>query len=147
MGQLRNYIAYLKTITQGQQERAVLDIVKANEPVAVDLNTSQLMQGKDANDDAITPAYTPFTQEIKRGKRQPTDRVTLKDEGDFHQSFFIRTEKFPVVFAATDWKTEDLKAKYGDQIFGLTKANLGILNQDYLKEEIQQYYRSLLLVP
>ena len=32
--------------------------------------------------------YAPLTIGIKRSKGQPSDRVTLRDNGDFHGSFF-----------------------------------------------------------
>ena len=38
--------------------------------------------------------YTPLTIAIKEEKGQPTNRVTLRDEGDFESSFYIISKKF-----------------------------------------------------
>lgn len=35
--------------------------------------------------------YSPVTIEIKKALGQPTNRVTLRDEGDFESSFFWKS--------------------------------------------------------
>lgn len=126
-------------------EKALLNIVKKNESEALDLNLNQLFSGKDSQGEEITPAYTPFTQMIKQSKGQPTDRVTLKDEGNFYNSFFLQADKFPVLFDASDLKTPQLTEKYGEQIFGLDKQNTGAFAQE-IKPEVQAFYRGLIHV-
>lgn len=127
------------------QEKSLLQIVRANQADALDLNLSQLFEGKDSEGKEITPEYTPFTKAIKKAKGQPTDRVTLKDEGDFYNSFKLESQKFPVEFFATDKKTAGLVEKYGESIFGLNKKSKEVFVQD-IKPEIQEYYRDLVHV-
>lgn len=76
--------------------------------------------------------YTPFTISVKRGIGQPYDRVTLKDEGDFHQSFYLEREQDGVKIWAKDGKTRKLIAKYGEEIFGLTDNNIIELAYEYV---------------
>ena len=68
---------------------------------------------------------------IKRAKNQPTSRVTLRDEGDFHSSFYIEFTEDSFTIKASDEKAEYLEFAYGSDIFGLTPEN---------KEELSEYY-------
>lgn len=97
-----------------------LGAVREQIHLALDYNTeSQLYDQGITADGKSLGEYSPFTIEIKRQKGQPTDRVTLKDEGDFHRGFFAEADKFPVVFGSSDPKADMLQDKYGN-IFGLT---------------------------
>lgn len=118
---------FRKNVEQWQRSLpdVVLESVKENEGQIIDLNTEeQLMKGLDSDGQAITPGYTPFTVSIKRQKGQPTDRVTLKDEGDFHRSFKIAYGNDAFAIYADDPKAQKLERKYGNEIFGLTDDNL-----------------------
>lgn len=86
-------------------------------------------QGVNRNGVQIS-SYRPYRQrtiQIKLKKGQPTNRVTLKDEGLFYASFVVRANELDFVIDATDWKTEELVTKYGSEILGLTDENLGDL--------------------
>ena len=76
--------------------------------------------------------YTPKTIELKEIKGQPTNRVTLRDTGDFYASFKIITEPDKFTIIATDYKTDGLIRKYGRQILGLTDENAQGLAHGYL---------------
>jgi hypothetical protein len=143
MGRIRDYIARLQLITEQSQEDAILGIIRDNEATAVDLNLKQLFSGKDVHGEPLKPEYSATTVAIKKAKGQPTDRVTLKDEGDFYRSFFMVAQQFPVFFDARDAKTGLLAERYGD-LFGLDENSIREFNQDYLKEQLLQYYRELL---
>jgi len=62
------------------------------------LNQEQLSIGIDSNDKKIQTlkgtifgqAYSPYTVTIKKLKNQPYNIVTLKDTGDFYDSFKVR---------------------------------------------------------
>ena len=84
--------------------------------------------------------YTPFTKRVKRKKGQPFNRVTLRDTGDFHKSFFLqlRTNEFEI--SAKDWKTTKLKLKYKPAIFGLTEISKQKL-REILKYDLQERLR------
>lgn len=68
--------------------------------------------------------YKPLTIQLKRAKGQPTDRVTLKDTGDFHASIYVSFDNTKMTVLADDPKTAKLVRKYGFEILGLTEQNL-----------------------
>lgn len=115
------------------------DYVKAelvdNEAIIIDMNVEdQLFEkgitSKNVRIDSYAP-YSPLTLVIKRAKNQPTSRVTLRDEGDFHSSFYIEFTEDSFTIKASDEKAEYLEFAYGSDIFGLTPEN---------KEELSEYY-------
>ena len=88
--------------------------------------------------------YTDFTVQIKTEKGQPTDRVTLRDTGDFHKSIHVEagTSYFEIV--ASDWKTEELKGKYGDDILGLNAEHTNELIWQKIYPDLLQYAKGLI---
>ena len=98
---------------------------------AADLQREQMMDGEDSEGNAIEPFYTQFTIREKRKKGQPTDRVTLKDTGSFHQQVFAEAEDKGIQFGSRDSKTKEIKAKYGP-VFGLNKVKA----RRYSREDI-----------
>lgn len=101
----------------------VIDSLDDKESQLEDLNISQLKKGIDSNSEDILPEYTQFTKDIKAAKGQPTDRVTLEDEGDFHSSITFDLNLDEIVYYATDEKTDKLLDKYGDNVLGLNKKS------------------------
>lgn len=82
--------------------------------------------------------YADITIEVKMAKRQPYNRVTLRDEGDFHRSFKVDARHNEFEIYATDIKTEILAEKYGTEIFGLTDDNLNEFIWEYMLPELQK---------
>lgn len=109
---------------QTDLDQITLDAVKSNEKAVLDLNRAQMYSGIKSDGKNIKPQYTRKTKSIKRSKGQPTDRVTLKDTGDFHNSVFISYSNDSFIMLATDSKTTKLKKKYGRDILGLTDQNV-----------------------
>lgn len=117
--------------------------VEAHKPEIEDLNTDQLNAGQNAKGQPIRPPYRPLTVVIKQAKGQSTNRVTLKDEGDFHKSIFVKTHQNAFELEATDPKTAALTDKYGEEILGLTEANIAeaseIIEDTFVKLFEQQF--------
>lgn len=110
---------------QVKTDETLLDLVKKEEKFVISLNVDdQLFQGKDANGDEVGPPYTAFTVRLKRKKGQPFDRVTTRDTGDFHKSFFLKFGPSHFEIDATDSKKGQLIRKYGKDIIGLTDENI-----------------------
>ena len=132
------------SVVQRDLDQLVIDLLKPYEPEIIDLNIEeQLQRGIDATGQPITPGYRPLTISIKRQKGQPTNRVTLRDEGDFHESFKVRFgPKFFAIYA-TDEKAEKLERKYGKDIFGLTDQNLQEVIE-LLRPELEEHIRKKL---
>lgn len=101
-----------------------------------DANIEQLEQGILNNGEEITPPYRPLTIQIKRIKGQPTNKVTLKDSGDFHRSIIVELESGGIGFDATDYKTTDLEKKYTINILGITDDNLKEILESTILEEL-----------
>jgi hypothetical protein len=144
MATLRGYIEGLRKITIVQQEEGILQILKANQATAMDLNLAQLLAGKDSTGKTIEPKYSESYAEFKKIINQPSDRVTLKLDGGFHESWYMDTTAWPAFFGSDDFKEDALVEKYGDNIFGLDEASMEDLNKNYLLEQIQVYYKKLL---
>lgn len=112
-------------------------LIKENAHVVEDLQTDQLNAGMDSEGNPIGPPYRPLTVTLKKAKGQPYDRVTLKDEGDFHAGLFLSGgAKNQFAIGSSDPKTGKLQAKYGDEILGLNEASQHRLIDDLLRPEI-----------
>jgi hypothetical protein len=90
-----------------------------------DFNRKQLFSGMRATGTEIKPAYAPLTVLIKDQKGQPTDRVTLKDTGQFYENIFVDVNSETFEIDSNDPKSDALQKKYGNRIFGLTPENRG----------------------
>lgn len=129
----------MEQFTVERQEADLFEIFKRHEAAALDLNIGQLMQGKDAQGNFIEPGYTERTKQIKKARGQRYDVVTTRNEGDFHQGFFIEGSNFPARFNSTDWKSDFLTEKYGD-LFGLDEQSSDDLREGYTNEDVAKYY-------
>lgn len=122
--------------------------VTDNEHVIVDMNARvQLYEQGVINDGTPIAEYRPYrpvTVQIKLMKGQPTNRVTLYDEGDFHASFRVISNNISFFIDATDVKTEELIKKYSEQIFGLTDENLNELIWEYIYPDLITHLKTLL---
>ena len=88
--------------------------------------------------------YAQFTVYAKGLKGQPSDRVTLRDNGDFHGSFFVKFGKDGFVIDATDSKRDKLVRKYGKQIFGLTQESKTYVSNEIVKPELLDEIKAIL---
>lgn len=124
-------------------------LIQEFEPAICDMNSANQLYERGVNNLGVEimdyMPYRPKTIEIKEIKGQPTDRVTLRDEGDFHGSFFLQiyADKFEI--RASDEKTEWLMKKYGRQILGLTPDNQAELAGEYIYPELLTKARQIIL--
>ena len=129
--------------------RKVIEILQMNEHLIVIMNTQYQLYDEGMNRDgeylADTKPYKPYTIHVKKIKGQPYDRVTLQDEGDFYDSFYVEFGAEEMTIRAGDLKTEELTLKYGSEILGLTKENISILAQDQLRPELHKFINNYLL--
>lgn len=120
--------------------RYVGDIIRENEAYIIDMNAENQLYEQGINNLGVNISdympYSPYTIAIKEEKGQPTDRVTLRDEGDFESSFFVEAGNTQFEIKAADFKTEDLIKKYGRQILGLTDENIAKLIWEYIYPDI-----------
>ena len=111
-------IRQTKTLASFVEKRALLSLEKDKDKV-IEMEKERLFSGKTFTGKNIEPAYTGYTVFLKEQKGQPTDRVTLKDKGNFYNSIELETSKTIVQLNATDEKTTDLELKYKD-ILGIS---------------------------
>ena len=120
--------------------KMIQKIIQENEAAIIDMNAQEQLFESGENSLGVSIAsyapYTPITIEIKKLKGQPTNRVTLRDEGDFESSFYLVISDKQFEIKASDWKTEELVKKYGSSILGLTKENIASLKWDYIYPEL-----------
>ena len=131
---LRNRVAdFYEALTSG---RIIQNIIWDNEAYIVDLNAEEQLFEQGINRLGVEISdyapYSPVTIPIKEAKGQPTNRVTLRDEGDFESSFYLEVGDKQIEIKAYNFKTEDLIKKYGRQILGLTDENISILIWKYI---------------
>lgn len=89
----------------------------------------------------ITPEYKSITEMLKRNSGKEWRHVTLRDNGDFHNSVFVRFEEKRFVLDATDPKKGALERKYGRKILGITDENLQILIDQHFRPRAQDIFR------
>ncbi len=81
--------------------------------------------------DDIAGGYSPYTIEQKEKKGQPTDRVTLKDTGEFYASFRVKWlaagDGAMQITANTIKDQTDLIKEWGKDILGLDDESLSNL--------------------
>lgn len=135
---LRKRVAdFNEALTSG---RLIQNIIWENEAYIVDMNAEEQLFEQGINRLGVEISdyapYSPVTIEIKEAKGQPTNRVTLRDEGDFESSFFLEAGDKQFEIKASDFKTEDLIKKYGRQILGLTDENIAILIWQYIYPDL-----------
>lgn len=126
----------------------VRNIIKENEAYIVDMNSEEQLYEQGVNRLGVSIAdyapYSPLTIAIKKSKGQPTNRVTLCDEGDFHASFYIEADNTRFEIKAHDEKTEWLIKKYGRQILGLTDEHIADLIKYYILPDIKEQTKRIL---
>lgn len=122
-----------KAILSQELENTILD----NESIIVEMITQQQLyeQGIEGRGIEIS-SYAPYAEstirkKIKKG--QPTNRVTLKDTGDFYKSLRIEFDDKGFYIASNDFKSPYLLEKYGPTIFRLTDENLKTLIHKYVR--------------
>ena len=135
---LRKRVAdFNEALTSG---RIIQNIIWDNEAYIVDLNAEEQLFEQGINRLGVEISdyapYSPVTIAIKEAKGQPTNRVTLRDEGDFESSFYLEVGDKQFEIKASDFKTEDLIKKYGRQILGLTNENIAKLIWQYVYPDL-----------
>ena len=134
----------LRSYTVERQTRDILSMVQQAENYAylVDLNTQQLMQGKDIHGALLTPPYASKAYADFKLMMNPLGVVDLFLTGDFQNSIFVQADKFPLMFDATDEKKNELVDKYGD-ILGLSEQGKEKF-REHIDAQIRRYYYNIL---
>jgi len=139
MATIREVFKVVANFEQSQQ-KIMTDCITDTSELILDANRSQMMLGLDKEGNKILPEYTPFTIEIKKEKGQPTDRVTLKDTGDFHREMFMKVDSTSIFIDSNDEKTEKILKKYdagSETILGIPVKKKEIINESIMDKFIK----------
>lgn len=114
-------------------------VFDANKSVIKNYNTQLQLYDKGINamNISLRPAYAASTKRYKVKRRQPTDRVTLKDTGDFYSSIEIIAEADRLIIETDIEYGRFLVSRYGKDILGITNMNLTDFYNKYIKEELK----------
>jgi len=90
--------------------------------------------------------YAPSTIAYKRQKGQRYDHVTLKDEGDFYNSFNVKVNVNEIIIDADDSSkyNKPLFEVWGVDVLGLTDDNMNYIKQMILENYINFVLNELL---
>lgn len=143
MGILNDLLNRVKTFNEGLTGGAYLStIIENHDYEIIEMNTQDQLyeQGITATGVSIMDyaPYSEYTIELKAQKGDPYDRVTLRDEGDFHRSFYLDIDNEKFTFDAEDWKTRELLRLYGDEIMGLTQHNIEELEKNIILPDLME---------
>ena len=123
-------------------------IIWDNDAYIIDMNAEEQLFEQGVNRLGVHimdyAPYSPLTIAIKEEKGQPTNRVTLRDEGDFESSFYLEVGDKQFEIKASDFKTEDLIKKYGRQILGLTDENINKLIWQYIYPDLLKQTKNVI---
>ena len=126
----------------------IKSIIEENDAFIVEMNSEEQLFERGITSTGVSIAdyapYSPITVEIKQQKGQPVNRVTLRDEGDFHAScaLEITNEQFEIV--SNDWKVRDLTLYYGDEILGLTDENIAVVARQMVYPGLMEKAKQIL---
>lgn len=123
---------------QQNAEKYTIDAVMDSENIVLDMVFEEQLATEGVNGNNVPimdyEPYSPATIFYKKMKGQPTDRVTTKDEGDFHSAGeLIRVQDDEALVISTDKKSEGLQDKYGKEILYLKPDNVTELKDFYIK--------------
>ena len=120
-------------------DKITIDVIKDNSKLILDENRSQLFDGLDKEGKEIVPEYTPTTVSIKKEKGQPTERVTLRDTGDWQDAMFLEVKGNEILTDSSDWKTDELLKKYDrnmNTILGIPETSKTKINSTLMERFI-----------
>ncbi len=112
----------------------------------IEVLQDQLFTTGEDGDGVSLGDYSPVTIKIKRAKGQPTDRITLKDTGDFYRSYMIEAFKGGFIVDADGQKSpeDNLFVSYGDDILKPNEETITLITEYYepkLLEYIENIFR------
>lgn len=123
----------------------IKEVIADNKELIEDKNAEQMFRGELPDGSQITPPYKDITVAIKSLKGQPTDRVTLKDSGDFYKGITLNLESDSFTLDNTDEKTEGLIVKYGDPL-GLSEQSREEIKEEVFKPFLLEKFKTYLEV-
>ena len=122
------------------------DVINANSNILKEILTERQLfdKGQDSKGSRIKPSYAQTTISIKRKKSQPTDRVTLKDTGDYYDSISFEGKSNTMVITANIGYASFLSKKYGADILGVQNMEFEDFYNKYIEPELSKNIDSII---
>lgn len=123
-----------------------LEVVKDNESrVVSDITDGQLFTfGQDGKGISLG-SYAQSTINRKKAKGQPTNRVTLRDTGEYHRSHRLELTSDGIEVKADPVNGDyELRSRYGDDILVWSDKNQDVFVEKILKESLIKYLKDVL---
>ena len=147
---ISSLISRAEKLRDGLEDGSIMKgIVMEYESELCDMNTEQQLYEQGINRLGVKLSdfapYSETTVMLKRIKGDPYDRVTLRDEGDFHREWKVEADDKGFKLTSSDWKEELLGRHYGKEIYGLTEENAQEFTNEYVKPDLLRITREILL--
>lgn len=144
---LKNLVYRLRKFDEILAE-SLEEVIVSLENVIVQLVADEQLYERGINGKGVKIMdYAPYAQSTirrKARKGQPTNRVTLRDTGAFHKSFFVVFDESGFYIATEDKKLKYLEPKYGEAILRLTDENLTYLIRTYIRPMLAERLKNKL---
>lgn len=134
---------------QNSKESIAIDAVMEEKNVVLDMNFNDQLEteGVDSGNVPIMryEPYAPSTIELKKRTGRPYDRVTLNQDGDFHDGAELtRLNDTEAYISSGDSKTGFLVDRYGERIFGLKPDNFNEIKLNYVYPYLIKEFENIL---
>jgi len=110
----------------------------------IELNQDQLFEKGQTSTGRSLGEYSAFTIKLKQEKGQRIDHVTLKDTGEFYETFHIvvaQDGSYFEIIGDGDKDDKNLFDVYGEDVVGLDEESRNTLIRTKLYFKTQQYVR------
>lgn len=134
----------LRSVLAVDMEEVLLREIRKHKGVLIRLNQDQLLLSGQDSEGNMLEAYHSEWYANRKLLLNPAGVTDLRLSGKFYASFFVEVEDFPLIFGASDSKTQMLIDKYGKNIFGLSEESKRFFIDNYLKEAVLKYYQRVL---
>lgn len=124
---------------QNELDKIIIEV----SPELVDANTEMLYSGIDAEGKSLGQ-YAPRTIEYKEKKGQPTDRITLKDTGEYYAGKEVVKTGDDYTIISTDPKNDKLVIDFGIEIDSIDKNRMGEITDDQLSPKLTDALQKVL---
>lgn len=162
---LGSYIRVLQYARDGARNinSTVYECIQENEEVLLELNRSQILQGRDSDGELFSPTYEqdPYFTSPEKGANYGRWKERIRPEADsliytplfsakpagvpnlfvtgpFVSGMFITTGTTSFVIDSSYFKSGDINSKYKGKVFGLTQAAIDFFYRNFLRRRILQ---------
>lgn len=136
MAYINDYISRLSNVSDNI-DKIIKEIVEKNEGKL--LGTIKLRLYNKSLDANLMPLgeYSESYKKYKKAKGQISNRVTLRDTGEFYDSMFLEYDSGAIIVDATDDKTSELEHLWGEAILGLSEPETQHFVDSVLEPELE----------